>query len=550
MNKTLFLLIYLLCSSSLFAKSELDSLIVLLENTIKEAPIYEQKKINKIESIKNILANTHISKEQKFFVNGQLIEEYLKYNFDSTLHYVNLNQKLAEELGNPELQVQSNIRMASVLASSGRYFEAVEQLERIDKKHLSNRYLIDYYNALIKVYNDLNFYTPSVQNKQRYSTILNEYINLLLPLLDKESDQYLSILEKQYRDQRNLTECEKINTLRLSRAEMGTSEYSLITFERSLLFELKNEPLLRKKYLILSAISDIKAEVKDNASLTELALILNEEGDVERAHHFIMFSFKDASFYNSRLRFTVISEILPVITNAYQIKTAQQQKTLSKLLVIISVLLFILLLAIFFIHRQLRSLKKAQGELKKVNDQLKLLNYNLKNSNSQLNVVNDKLAEANQLKEHYIGNFLTIFSNYIDKLDEMNKMVNKKIAARQFEELFRLTQSKKLIYTEIQEFYKSFDDTFLHIFPNFVEQLNNLLTPEEQIVLKDEERLNTELRIFALIRLGINDSSKIAKLLRYSVNTIYNYRVKIKNKALTDRDNFENSVMLIGVAKK
>ena len=549
MNKIFFLFIFLFSTTLLFAKSEVDSLIVLLENTIRDAPIYEQKKINKIESIKNILSNTHISKEQKFFVHAQLIDEYLKYNFDSTLHYVNQNQIIAEELGNPELQVQSNIRMASVLASSGRYFEAIEQLERIDKNQLSNRYLIEYYNAFIQVYNDLSFYTPSLQNKRGYSSILNEHISLLLPLLDKESDQYLSMLEKQYRDQRNLMECEKINTLRLSKTEMGTGAYSLIAFERSLLFSLKNDRSSRKKYLILSAISDIQAEVKDNASLTDLALILNDEGDVERAHRFIMFSFKDAAFYNSRLRFTVISEILPVITNAYQIKTAQQQKTLSKLLILISALLFILLLAIFFIHRQLSSLKKTQRELKKVNDQLKLLNHNLKDSNNQLNVVNDKLAEANQLKEHYIGNFLTIFSNYIDKLDEMNKMVNKKIAARQFEELFRLTQSKKLIETEIQEFYKSFDDTFLHIFPNFVEQLNNLLTPEEQIVLKDEERLNTELRIFALIRLGINDSSKIAKLLRYSVNTIYNYRVKIKNKAQTDRENFENSVMLIGVAK-
>ncbi|SMO66501.1 transcriptional regulator [Saccharicrinis carchari] len=550
MNKILILFKFLLGASTLSAHSEVDSLVVLLEKTMEEAPVYEQKKINRIASLKNILAERQMSPEETFFVHNQLIEEYLKYNFDSTLHYLNLNQKLARELGNPKLQNQSNIKMAFVLASSGRYFEAVEKLERIDKSTLADKGLIDYYNAFIKVYNDLSFYTPSNQNRQKYTDIHNNYIDSLLPLLNPESPQYLSMLEKQYRDQRNMIECKKINSRRLSNAQMGTIEYSLITFERALLFELENNIRLKKKYLILSAISDIKAAVKDNASLTDLALILNDEGDVFRAHRFIMFSFDDASFYNSRLRFMVISEILPVISNAYQIKTTRQQKTLRQLLTIISVLLVILLMAIFFIHRQLSSLKKAQGELKKVNAKLKSLNQSLNESNNQLNAANDALAEANHVKEHYIGNFLTICSNYIDKLDEMNKVVNKKIGARQFEELFRLTKSKKLIDSEVQEFYKNFDDTFLHIFPHFVEQLNALLTPEEQIVLKDEERLNTELRIFALIRLGINDSSKIAKLLRYSVNTIYNYRVKIKNKARTDRDNFENSVMLIDVAKK
>jgi hypothetical protein len=375
------------------------------------------------------------------------------------------------------------------------------------------------------------------------------YSDSLKPLLAENSDEFLSIKEKYYRDKRDLLECKKINTKRLNKTEPGGRNYSLITFERSLLFELEGNRELQKIYLILSAISDIKSSVKDNASLTTLALLLHKEGDIKRAYKFINFSYEDASFFKSRLRFTLISNILPVINEAYQIQKEQQQKKLRTFLLIISLLSLLLLVAIYLIYRQLNKLNIAQCELKKVNGQLKSLNNSLRESNDQLNNANDELSEANHIKEHYIGNFLTICSNYIDKMDSINRNVNKQIAAGKIEDLYTQTKSKKIIDGEIQQFYQNFDETFLHIYPHFVEQINALLEDKEQIVLKNNEALNTELRVFALIRLGINDSSRIAKLLRYSVNTIYNYRVKIRNKAKGNRDDFEKMVMKIDSVK-
>ena len=194
----------------------------------------------------------------------------------------------------------------------------------------------------------------------------------------------------------------------------------------------------------------------------------------------------------------------------------------------------------------MKKLSQTRAELQDANKRLKDLNHNLHYANNELNSLNQELFESNHVKEQYIANFLGICSNYIDKLDKYRKMVNKQIIAKKVKELFESTKSTQLIENEIGEYYKNFDNTFLSIYPGFVKELNELLHEKERIKLKNGELLTTELRIFALIRLGISDSSTIAKLLRYSVNTIYNYRVKIKNKAAVDRDDFENYVKKIG----
>ncbi|TLX74631.1 transcriptional regulator [Labilibacter sediminis] len=543
-----YIFLFALISNHTFAN--IDSLLIKLEHTMEKRDEYDQNKNFRIKQLKSLLNKNSNSKEQQYFINNQIVNEYLTFTLDSALYYLVSNLELAKELNYSELINQCNIKIADVMASTGRAFEAYDILMEVDRPNLDKKLLIEYYKSLIKVFNEVFFYAPLADNYQKYYAQVEIYTDSLIPYLNPESDDYLAILEKKYRDERNLQECKKINTKRLSKTKIGNRNYSLITFERSLLHQLEEDEEMQMRYLILSAISDIQSSVKDNASLTELALILNKKGDIDRAHRFIKFSFDDASFFNSELRFKVISEIFPVINEAYELKSEKQKKKLRLLLVVISGLLLLLLIAIYFIHRQLNTLKQTQKELKIINDRLNDLNQSLADSNKKLNQANDQLFESNHVKEHYIGNFLSICSNYIDKMDQMNKMVNKKIANRKIEELFAETKSQKLIDKEVKEFYENFDDTFLHIFPNFVQELNALLLEEEQVQLKSEERLNTELRVFALIRLGIHDSSKIAKLLRYSVNTIYNYRVKIKNKAKGNRESFEQQVMEIDAVKE
>ncbi|PLW95626.1 MAG: transcriptional regulator [Marinilabiliales bacterium] len=542
------LFIFLLYGQST-AMPEIDSLLLALENTMEHRAEYDEEKNNRIEGLKVLLQKNGISSHQQFFINNQLIEEYFTYTFDSALFYTKLNVQIAKKLNDKELISHSNIIMADILASAGNYLEAYDILKEVEEQTLNKVLKIEYFNALIKVFNEISFHTAIDENFHLYYNTVNIYIDSLMPYLKHDSQDYLSLLEKRYRDAGNLLDAKKINTKRLSQSSPGCRLYSLITFERSLIYQMEGQREMQMKYLIHSAISDIKSSVKDNASLTDLALILHEQDDVERANKFIRFAYEDASFFNSELRFKVISKIFPVINETYNLKIENQKKRLRTLVYIISILLVLLLAALFFIHRQVKTLRDKKNELYEVNQQLKKLNSDLTASNAKLNQKNEELSESNHVKEHYIANFLTICSNYINKLDQTNKRVYKKIANREIQELFNETKTQMTDDIEIKEFYHNFDDTFLHIFPNFVQELNDMLVPEEQIQLKSEERLNTELRIFALIRLGIKDSSKIAQLLRYSVNTIYNYRVKVKNSAKEDRDTFEDRVMKIHVSK-
>ena len=185
---------------------------------------------------------------------------------------------------------------------------------------------------------------------------------------------------------------------------------------------------------------------------------------------------------------------------------------------------------------------ESNDELASVNAQLSSVNAELSSVNAQLSTVNSQLSESNRVKEEYIGRFMSLCSQYIDKLDNYRKMVNKKMKNKELEELFLLSKSTELKEKELEELFLNFDSVFLHLFPNFVNDFNDLLQPEVRVQPKEDNRLTTEIRIFALIRLGIEDSSKIAEFLHYSVNTIYNYRARIKNGAIGNREQFERQI--------
>jgi len=548
--RILFLLVLLSISGFLHANVPVDSLIYVLESTMEKRSEYDAQKEKRILELKKLLNKEGISQGQAFFIKNQLIDEYSKYIFDSAVSYLLINIQLAQEIQNREMMNELNVSMADIMASSGKYFEAFDILNDIDQNSLSVQLKVKYFKALIKTYNEISFHSPCTDFDQKYSNKVIAYTDSIMPYLDPQSEDYLAILEKKYRDGEKFSKSLEINTHRLALSEMGSRVYSQITYERSLLYRLMNKQEEEMKYYCLSAISDIMGSNKDNASLTELALLLHRKGDVDRANKFIKFSYDDAVFFKSELRFKLLSEILPIIKDAYQFKIEKQQNRLSVLLLISGFLLMALIVSLFLILRQVAEVRKKKNELFKVNKQLKELNKDLADTNDQLQFTNLELSESNHVKEHYIGNFLTICSDYIYKLDRFNNKVNKQLANRKIEDLFAETKSKKLIDAEIKEFYENFDKAFLHIFPNFLTDFNQLLLDGEQIELKSEERLNTELRIFALIRLGINESAQIAKLLRYSVNTIYNYRVKIKNKAKGERESFENEVMRIDAVKQ
>ena len=544
-NRVLYLGLLLLFTNLLYSSTPSDSLIHVLEKEIIDSKLYRAEKERKIQHLKNLLSEKSVDLSMQYFITNKIINEYQYYSFDKALFYSEKNLQIALHLGNQYKIAESKLILARLLVDSGRYKESLDLLQELKLNDLKNNLVNDYYFIHKEAYSGLSFYTMVKNNKIDYDELYIQYKDSLFARLGKSSDENLSLLEKKYRDSRDLPQALKLNSKRLQLAKMGTRHYSLVTFERSLLYELMNDVESQKTNLILSAISDIRANIRDNASLTELSMILYRENDIDRAHNFILFSMEDAKFYNSPIRFVNISNILPTIVNGYENRNLEQKNLLQGFVAMISILSFILLLVVGFIFKQNKKLSKTTENLNKVNGELNWLNLELNNKNEDLSKLYALLSESNDIKEHYVGSFLNLYSEYIDKLDVYRKLVTKHLITNKTKELLELTKSKQVIDNEIKVFYNNFDASFLQIYPNFIVQFNALLKDDQKVMLKSsDDLLNTELRIYALIRLGICNSSKIAKILRYSINTIYNYRVKIKNNAI-DRETFEESVKKI-----
>ncbi len=539
-------LFFLFFSTFLNATNNLDTLIVDLERTMERRLEFDSKKEKLINNYKNILNDTSLAAKTRFQITKKLIFELEFYSFDAALYYTLENLKIAKKINAISLITDSKILLAKLLMESGRYKESLDILTEINRNDISTKLLPSYYYSLKEGYSELSYYSSIPENKDKYYWLHKSYQDSLSLILPKNSDELLRLKEKEFRDDRQLEKALQINDKRLLGKQSGTRIYSLITFERSLLYELAKNRSSEKEYLILSSISDIKASVKDNASLAKLAMRLYEEKKIFKAHKYINFSLDDAKFFNSKLRFINLSNILPVITEAYERESSLQNKKLTKSLLFISILAVFLLLTLVFIYRQYKKLSLARVQLNQANYELKDLNGQLNTSNNNLNELYQELLQANTIKEKYIGTFLNLYSDYINKLDIYRKLVKKYVTLNKVDELKKLSKSKQVVDTEMKLFHKNFDESFLEIYPNFIIEFNKLLKEDKKINVKEGKLLNTELRIYALIRLGITQSEQIAKILRYSVSTIYNYRVKLKNNAKNDRNTFEEEVKKIG----
>ncbi len=544
-KKWLFFLLFLAVTSTLSATKAIDSLLNKLDKTIAESGIYTRKREAHIQQLKNRAHPSTNPSVAQYDLNTMLYQEYKAFMCDSAIYYLSRNIDIATHMHDLDRVNESKLRLSYLLASCGMYKEAVDMVQSVDRKSLNHRFLKQYYSCYDHAYGELGYYTQDKMNAGYYWMISSAYKDSLYAILDPTSDEYLTMQETSFRDKDNYAEALRINDQRLADTQFGTPVYANVTFYRSLIFKRQGDHEQEKHYLILSAMSDIQSAITDHASLWTLAEILYEEGDVERAYRYIRFSWNETKFYNARLRSWQSSDILSLIDKTYQAMMERKNNQLEQYLLLITALMLLLLGALTYIYRQMKRLSVARNRLEEANDQLKSLNEELKEMNLCLQSTNLELSESNEIKEEYIARFIKLCSTYIDKLDAYRRMVNKKVSANQIPELLKMTRSQEVLDKELEELYTNFDLAFLHLFPDFVKKFNTLLQDNEQILLKKGELLNTELRIFALIRLGIEDSSQIAEFLRYSVNTIYNYRAKVKNKACVSRDDFENLLLKI-----
>lgn len=527
-----------------FAENNLDSLLTVLDNAIIHHGIYSREKESRIDRLRNRIAENK-SLAGIYEANLMLFREFKAYRCDSSILYLNRNIDVAGQLEDQERINESKLMLSHLLASSGMYLEATGIIKTIDKNKLSGKLLIDYYVCYDHIYGEVAFYTQDKRSSERFRRISMAYKDSIYSVIDPASDIYIRMREIHFRDAGDAGEALRMNDVLLNKTKTGTPGYAMNAFHRALDYRSKGDRQMEKYSLTLSALSDIQSAIKDHASLWMLAQLLYEDGDIERAYRYIRFSWSETVFYNTRLRSLQSANILSLIDKTYHALTEKQNRQLQLYIILISALVIALVIAFFHIYRQMKKLAAARNNLQGANIRLKELNQELKEMNVCLRNTNLDLSESNHIKEEYIGRFIKLCSKYIDKLDAYRRMVHRKITHGQIEEIVRVTRSPAALDDEINELYINFDRAFLHIFPDFVNKFNELLIEGEQIMPKKGELLNTELRIFALIRLGINDSMQIAEFLRYSLNTIYNYRAKVKNKARMSRDDFENSVMMI-----
>ena len=548
-------LIYILCFSALtssFAQNKnIKDLYEQLDQAIEQSQYYINQKESRITKIKKQSRQGH-TPQQLLTAYYKLYEEYKAYQSDSSIYYIHQAIDLAKRNNMKSDITKLRSLLALQYSTSGAFTEALHVLQSIDKKTLNNSNKKDYYMAFYHVYGELGFTNINIDTdlSQEFYSKQDCYRDTLFSILSPNSEDYLMRKEVLLTSQNKLKEALNINDIRLSKCKKGSHEYGIVAYYRHLIYRsLKDEDMV-KYWLLQSAICDVKCAINDQASLWILAEILSKEKDVERSYKYINFSWNANKRFCTRIRSWQISPVLGTIDHNYQAELKKANHRLIFAIICVSLLVSALALLTFYVNKQKSYLSNARNELKKTNTQLEELNNKLSSTNGMLKASNDKLNESNGVKEEYIGQFLGACSHYIDKLDKMRLNVNKMVKNKQYNELYSMTKSSEVKEQELEELYANFDKVFLNLFPNFVEDLNGLLKEECQIHLSSPNKLSAIVRVFALIRLGIDDSTKIAEFLHYAVNTIYNYRAKLRNGALNDRNEFEKKVRELGTLMK
>ena len=543
------LLSLLSCLNVLTAQTiDLEQEYRKLDKAIENTDRYVLERENRIQAYKTALGASDDNRTQ-YDLNRSLYQEYRPYMSDSAIHYISRCIELADRMGDPVRVGECRLLLAYQCIESGMYHEAMDVLNSIDGqgiKDSSNRR--QYYSTFAHLYGELGYYckVPSLQNEY-YDKYAHYNAMIDTAHFSMNDDGALQMKEINRYSAGDAKGALRYSDMRLKQVKEGSHEYAIVAFYRYLDYMMLGDSAQARYWVTQSALSDVENAVMDQGAMWELANKLMADGDMERAYRYIHFAWQCASKFNTVKRNSQISPVLTAISDNYEASLKRANRQLTVLAIVSSLLAALFLAILFYSNSQRKKLARARNELSESNTQLAQLNTQLSDLNKQMHETNLKLNESNRVKDEYVGRFIHLCSFYIDRLDEMRKRVNKMVKSKDLDALYKITEGNELRDKNLTELYEMFDSTFLHLFPNFIDDFNALLRPECRIALPEKGALNTDVRIFALIRLGIEDSSRIAEFLHYSVNTIYNYRAKIKNGALGDRETFESQVKSIGM---
>ncbi|MEP6711909.1 MAG: DUF6377 domain-containing protein [Ferruginibacter sp.] len=528
-----------------------DSLITELNNSIKQTDFYDNKKLKEISQLKSLLDGSKNDFNKQYETHLKLYNAYKYYNYDSAFAYAKKLQKFAEYRNDPSLLADAKIKLAFIMLSGGMFKETFDTLNIISVSGVSANVMSEYYSLKARCFYDLadfdndKFYSPL------YNTLANSYLDSALSLYPANSFDYfyfsgLSDFKK------GKTDSALIKLQKLIKSQnLSFHEIALTTSMIGGIFNAKGDVDEARDYLIQASIADIKSSTKETLALLGVAGIIFKEGNKKNAALYIEKANTDAGFYNARLRKVQIGAILPLIEGVMINTIELQKQKLITSLILLAILTLLLAGFALIIRKQVKNLKVARLSLleanlkqQQINQQLVEVNELKEKYNDQLQQINRQLSEANKIKEEYIGYYFSVDTQFIARIEKIINLVDKKITDRKWDEVKYILKSADL-KREKEDLLKNFDKVFVRLFPNFVTQFNTLFTDEDKIILKEGQLLNTDLRIFALIRLGITDNEKIAEILDYSINTIYSKKTKIRNKTTVSKDEFERKLIQI-----
>lgn len=517
-----------------------------LDREIEAESRYVDIKERRLDSLRVQMRRSH-DPRRKFETVDLLISEYEAYRADSALYYINLNLQSPLARVDSVAMYRLKLKKADLYSHAGLFSDAIGLMEEIDPVRLSSADREQYYGNYCALYQYMTEYNTDFDPalKEEYTRRRRQYADSIKAVSDTLSFIYTIYVMPEIANAGDTDRAVKALEASLGGYSEGSREYSILASILAYVYKVAGEREQYMKYLTLSAISDTKGAVKENMSFREMATNMYEAGDIDRANTYLKKSVADANFFSARMRNAQSLQMLPMVDDAYASRQKQLYHRLEVMVAIISLLAVGLIAALYFIRRQYRRLKVAKDSVAKTNEELSRLSGKLKMANNDLEGKNIALNESNLIKEQYTGLFMEYSATAINALQRYHQslrlMANQGISKTS---LLKKLESSDFIDSTIKEFYARFDEAILNIYPDFPEKVNRLLREEEQVKLKPGEILNTELRIQALIRVGISDNGKIAEFLHCSITTVYTYRSKLRRRAVNP-DTFETDILSI-----
>lgn len=543
-KRIVLLLLALLPAFAAYASPETDSLLHELSQAIANREIYIKQKQDRIDRLKQILQESGLSLSGKFNLYNKLHHEYRTFQYDSAFTYAIKLQETARQINEPTIQTYAKLRLSHTLLASGMYKETLDSLRTIQAEGLPDSIKTDFFALKARAYYDLSGYTQDAYYTPRYIKTGEDYVDSALTILQPGNLQFYALRamkrEIAFEDEKARADFYMI----LENFNPGLNQYAMAANSLGNIYYKRGDVDRGINMMARAAIADVKASVKEGVALMTLAEFLYHQGDEGRAYHYIKQALEDADFYGAKQRKIQVAAILPVIEGERLATVESQRSRLLVYAIAVSILSLLVVIFIFIIFRQLKQLRQAKRVVTEAYNSLQEANEKLKETNVVLQETNRKLLEAHKIKEEYIGYSFNMYTEYLEKIDNIKKGIHRKLMSRKYDEIGHVLDSINL-KKERENLYQGFDKIFLRLFPNFIPSFNSYFKEEDRFLLKEDQLLNIELRIFALIRMGIHDHEQIAKMLEYSVRTIYNYKTKVKNRSLLSNEEFEQRIMEI-----